>query len=66
MIRRGQQLFLTVHINGITFKAIINFEATGNFMNHMTAICHEFKLIKKECLYHLFALDGDAIGLKNR
>ena len=32
----------------------------------MIAICYKFKLIKKERLYHLFALDKDAIGIKNK
>ncbi len=39
--------------------------ATGNFMDHTTAIRHGFKLVRKERPYHLFALDGDAIGSKN-
>ena len=65
MTGRGQQLFLTVHINGITLRAMVDSGATGNFMDHTTAIRHGFKLVRKERPYHLFALDGDAIGSKN-
>ena len=46
-------------------KVMIDFEVMGNFMDYMIVICYEFKLVRKERLYHLFALDGDAIGLKN-
>ena len=44
---------------------MIDFEATGNFINHTTAICYKFKLVKKKRLYYLFALDKNAIGIKN-
>ena len=65
MIRKRQQLFLIVHINEITLRAIINFEAISNFINHMIVIRYRFKLVKKKRLYYLFALNKDAIGLKN-
>ena len=44
---------------------MVNSGATGNFMDHMIAIRHKFKLVRKKRLYHLFALDKDVIGLKN-
>jgi len=44
---------------------MVNFKATGNFMNHTIVICHGFKLIRKKRLYHLFALDEDVIRSKN-
>ena len=66
MIGKGQQLFLIVHINKITLKAIVNFEATGNFMDYTIAIRHGFKQVRKERPYYLFALDGNAIKLKNK
>jgi len=65
MTGRGQQLFLTVHINGITLKAMVDSGAMGNFMDYTIAICHRFKLVRKERLYYLFALNGDIIRLKN-
>ena len=45
---------------------MVNFKATDNFMNHIITIRHEFKLIRKKCSYHLFALDKDAIKSKNK
>lgn len=39
--------------------------ATGNFMDHTTAMNNGFRLVKKELPYHLFAIDGDTIGHKD-
>ena len=45
---------------------MVNFGATGNFINYMIAICYGFKLIRKKRLYYLFALDKNAIKIKNK
>jgi len=45
---------------------MVDFRATGNFMDHMIAIRHEFKLVRKKRSYYLFVLDGNAIKSKNR
>lgn len=45
---------------------MVDFGATGNFINHQTTLNNRFRLIKKKRLYHLFVLDGNAIGSLNR
>jgi hypothetical protein len=59
---RGKQLFLTVQLNGRTFRVLIDSGVTGNFIHPKVTTEQGFPTIRKMSPYTLFLVDGSEVS----
>jgi len=58
---RGRQLFLIIHLNGRTLRALIDSGSAGNYIDMQTAINNGLRILKKRDPYRLVLVDGGPI-----